>query len=169
MAYAVEAWPEFVVTNHPVIGGMQFESPDIIRGVEITDFGKGENLLQRHFMQVGVGRRFEVEIPPAGPRTEAQQEQSGKQQNPMQQNLRITWLIIGNIESVTKTRHVADAKFEPPAVKWLRVSCYLPAEPKLRREGGKRRLVTRHAHHPPHQPRRLLLQEILNRVHESAT
>jgi hypothetical protein len=69
-----------------------------------------------------------VEIPPAGPRTEAQQEQSGKQQNPMQQNLRITWLIIGNLESVTKTRHVADAKFAPPAVKWLRVShvtCHL--------------------------------------------
>ncbi len=133
MAYAVEAWPEFVVTNHPAISGMQFESPDIIRGGGIADFGDGENLLQRQFMQVGVGRRFEVEIPPAGPRTEAQQEQSGKQQNPMQQNLRITWLIIGNIESVTKTRHVADAKFAPPAVKWLRVShvtCYrLPNPP----------------------------------------
>jgi hypothetical protein len=113
---------------------MQFKSPDIIRGAGIADLGDGEDLLQRHFMQVGVGRRFEVEIPPAGPRTEAQQEQSGKQQNPMQQNLWITRLIRWNIKSVTKTRHVADAKFAPPAVKWLRaslVTCYhLPNPPR---------------------------------------
>ena len=79
LAYAVEAWPEFVVTNHPVIGGMQFERLDISRGVWIADFGDGEDLLQRQRMQVGVGRRFDVKKPPAGPQAKSQQEQSGRQ------------------------------------------------------------------------------------------